>query len=133
MTILVLLIALCVFIVIIFYLLSLDKLVKLIRDENNSITIIHQAWIWTQLIPIWSVVAIIVYHIKMLEATKVLEIELNLPKNTIKYPEIIGWIFALAFLYSWIPKIGVVLGAFAWIIYWVRIILTSKQIYNLKN
>ncbi|MFV7789572.1 hypothetical protein ACNO6Z_01830 [Aliarcobacter lanthieri] len=90
MTVLVLLIALCIFIVIIFYLLSLDKLVKLIRDKNNSITIIHRAWVWTQFIPIWSVVAIIVYHIiKMLEATKALELELNLPKNTIKYPETI--------------------------------------------
>ncbi|WP_418184921.1 hypothetical protein ACNSOS_08255 [Aliarcobacter vitoriensis] len=133
MEIFVLFIALCIFIVIIFYLLSLDKLAKLIRDENNSITIIHRAWVWTQLIPIWSVVAIIVYHIKILEATKVLELNLSLPKNTIKYPEIIGWVFALAFLYSWIPVIGAIVGCSVWIIYWIRIILTSKQIYNLKN
>lgn len=117
----------------IFYLLSLDKLVKTVRTVDDSFTFISRVWVWTQLIPLWNFVALIVYHVKMTNAIRALELKSELPKGEIKYPVVLGWFSALGALYSWIPFIGPLGYLVVWIIYWIKVSSTSKQIINLKN
>ncbi|MFV0480554.1 MAG: hypothetical protein ACK5LP_01090 [Campylobacteraceae bacterium] len=119
-------------VILIFFLLSLSKLSDVVRVENNYVTYVSKAWVWTQLIPVWGFIAMLVYHIKMTEATRAVEKEFDLNFKTIQYPEVLGWFYALAFLYAWIPVAGFA-SLVVWIIYWVQVASTSAQIIRLKN
>lgn len=126
-TIVILIVMLGVFVA---FLLSLSKLVEEIRDNDLLPTYIHKAWIWTQLIPIWSFIAFLVLNIKLDAAARAIESKHNLSFKYITYPSILGWIISLGFFYTWIPIIGFIAFSVCMIMYWVKISATIKQLNN---
>lgn len=114
------LIALMFFIVAILFLRSLDKAVLSVRTEN-PMTHVSRAWVWTQLIPIWNFVAMIVYHVKMTSAATAFNFDKQLPPSQVAYPVVIGWFYVFGFLYSWVPLLGALAMLVFWIIFWVQI------------
>ncbi|XSZ47701.1 hypothetical protein ACP8HZ_05175 [Francisella noatunensis] len=53
----------------ILFILSQQKLAKALVTANSAEQI-HLAWLWTQLIPIWSYMALVVTAVKLGEQTK---------------------------------------------------------------
>lgn len=115
------------------FMLSLNKLADVVRVETLPQTFVSKIWVWTQIIPIWGFIALIVYNIKMDTAVRALETEFKLPFKTIEYPATIGWIVILGALYSWIPVIGTIALIIFMILYWVKVSSTSSYVQSLKN
>lgn len=124
---------LVVFLVWLGFLLSLNKLVSVMRVDGLQQTFISKVWVWTQIIPFWGFVALIVFNIKADTAARALEVEFKLPFKEIKYPATIGWIVIFGVLYSWIPILGALLFLIFMILFWVKVSSTSKQIELLKT
>lgn len=123
---------LAIFLIWLGFMLSLNKLVNIIRTDNLPQTFVSKIWVWTQIIPLWGFVALIVYNIKVDTAVRSLETEFNLPFKSITYPATIGWIVILGVLYSWIPVIGTIVLLICMILFWVKVVATSKQIEGIK-
>lgn len=122
----------CYFGIYVTFLMSLSKLVDSIRIYDSLETKIHKAWVWTQLIPLWSIIGLLVLNIKLESATRAIENRCNLSNKDIKYPYMLGWLVSLGFLYAWIPLVGkIVFFVFA-VTYWVKISSTTKQILSLN-
>lgn len=115
------------------FLMSLSKLVDSIRIYDSLETKIHKAWIWTQLIPLWSFIGLLVLNIKLESATRAIENKCNLSNKDIKYPYMLGWLVSLGFLYTWIPLIGKIAFFVFAVTYWVKISSTTKQILGLNE
>jgi len=116
----------------ILFLLSQHKLVNTVRKNGVPETFINLAWVWTQLIPIWGFIAIIVYHVKMINAIRILEIENKLSLNTLTYPVAVGWLYIFGFLYIWVPIIGSIVYFVIFVIFWIKIVSVRKQIKMLN-
>lgn len=114
------------------FLLSLSKLVEEIKDDNLFPTHVHKAWVWTQLIPGWCFIALLVINIKLDVAARALENKHLLHFKYIAYPSVLGWITALGFLYSWIPILGIIAYFVCTIMFWVKVSATTKQLQSLK-
>lgn len=114
------------------FMLSLNKLVNVVRTEDLPQTFVSKIWVWTQIIPLWGFVALIVYNIKLDTAVRALETQLKLPFKTIAYPATIGWVVILGALYTWIPVVGALVLIISMILFWVKVASTSKQIEALK-
>ncbi len=115
------------------FLKSLSNLVDSIRYYDLQETKIHKAWIWTQLIPIWSFIGLLVLNIKLESAMRGIENKCSLPNKEIKYPYILGWIVSLAFLYTKIPFVGGIAFFIFAVTFWVKISATTKQIKTLAE
>ena len=115
------------------FLMSLSKLVDAIRHYDSIETKIHKAWIWTQLIPLWSFIGLLVLNIKLESASRAIENKCNLSNNDIKYPYILGWLVSLGFLYSWIPLVGKIAFFIFAVTFWVKVSSTTKQILGLNE
>lgn len=114
------------------FMLSLNKLVNVVRTDSLPQTYVSKIWVWSQIIPFWGFIALIVYNIKMDTAVRALETELSLPFKSIAYPATIGWIVILGVLYTWIPVIGALILIVCMILFWIKVASTSKQIESLK-
>ena len=114
------------------FLLSLSKLVETIKDDKLFPTQIHKAWVWTQLIPGWCFIALLVINIKLENAARALENKHYLDFKYIAYPSFLGWATALSFLYSWIPMLGFIAYMICAIMFWVKVSATTKQLEALK-
>lgn len=111
------------FIVAIFYLLSLAKAAKSIRT-NNPVTYVSRVWVWTQLIPLWNLVAFIMYNAKMSAAVAVYNNENN---TSIVYPVCLGWAILFSFLYAWVPVLGWIAAVVVFIMFWSKVANVSAQ------
>lgn len=129
LVIVVLIVAIVVFIL---FLLTLSKFTDAVESQKPE-TLINKAWVWTQLIPIWGFIAMIVFHVKATAAVRAFEVELNEPFNSIQYPVVVGWFYVLAPLYAWIPFVGGIASLVMFIIYWVQISSTSEQLFSKKQ
>lgn len=127
-----LLVLLIPFLIWVGFMLSLNNLVNVIRTDGLPQTFVSKIWVWTQIIPIWGFIALIVFNIKADTAVRALESDLKLPFKQIKYPATIGWIVILGVLYAWIPVVGTLALIICMILYWVKVSSTSKQIKELK-
>lgn len=127
-----LLIYLIPFLIWIGFLLSLNKLVDVSRIDTLPQTNISKLWVWTQLIPGWGFIALIVLNIKLSTAVRAIESEFNLPFKDIGYPATFGWLVIFGALYAWIPIIGAIALVIFMILFWVKISSTSKQLIQLK-
>lgn len=114
------------------FMLSLNKLVNVVRTDSLPQTFVSKVWVWTQIIPIWGFIALVVFNIKADAAVRALETKLDLPFKTISYPATIGWIVILGALYVWIPIVGTLALIICMVLYWVKVSATSKQIESLK-
>lgn len=109
------------------FILSQQKLVKNLAKANNNQKI-HPAWLWTQLIPIWSSIAFVVTAVKLDEQIKL---------YTLKYSEKLKFKASLVYWYigfvilGLIPVINILAGLiniFIFITIWSNISSSSKQI-----
>lgn len=114
------------------FMLSLNRLVNVVRTDNLSQTFINKVWVWTQIIPIWGFIALIVFNIKADAAVRALETKFQMPFKTISYPATLGWVVILGALYSWIPIIGTLALFVFMILFWVKVVKTSKQVEELR-
>ncbi|BAK72236.1 MAG: hypothetical protein AB7S49_01895 [Arcobacter sp.] len=121
-----------IFLVWLGFLLSLNKLVNVMRVDGLPQTFISKIWVWSQVIPFWGFIALIVFNIKADTASRALESEFKLPFKEIKYPATIGWIVILGLLYTWIPILGALVLLVCMILFWIKVSSTSKQIEDLK-
>lgn len=123
---------LAVIVIWVLFMLSLSKLVDVVRTKTLPQTFVSKIWVWTQVIPLWGFIALIVFNIKMDTAVRALETELKLPFKSIAYPATLGWVVILGILYTWIPLIGALILLVCMILFWVKVTSTSKQIQALK-
>lgn len=121
----------------IYFLVNLDKLAKNIKDNKSILK--YRILVWTQLIPIWNFIALIIYNIRINNKIRVLEKELNLDRNIIKYPYKILYVliiliafFIISFqLNVWISFVLLCLIVISFIDCLERVIQVRKQIENL--
>jgi hypothetical protein len=115
----------------ILYIISQNKLIDALQTNNIQLRT-NKIWTWTQLIPIWSLVAQIVAIVKMTEQYKVFLKEKNIRPNEVKeYKPLWGWLFMGFMIASMlIPFLGIMTLIF-WIIYWINIYGARKSIQHL--
>lgn len=128
-------------VVLILFLISLSKLIDATRSYDLT-TQISKVWVWTQLIPYWNIVAMVVYHIKMSNAISYIEDVQDMPTGSINYPIVTGWVYIftgfllsiLDFLHisNFITIIIGVICVICFIIFWVKVSNTTKAINSLE-
>ncbi|OIN83498.1 hypothetical protein [Francisella sp. TX07-6608] len=53
------------FVISVLFILSQQKLVNNIAKANNTSNKIDRAWLWTQLIPVWTYIALVITAVKL--------------------------------------------------------------------
>ncbi|MED7788837.1 hypothetical protein [Francisella sp. 19X1-34] len=111
------------------FILSQQKLAKNLAKINNSEKI-HPAWLWTQLIPIWSSIAFVVTAVKLDEQVKKYNIDYN---QKLKFKASLVYWYVGFLILGLIPIVNIIAGIinfFIFIIIWSNISSSSKQIQN---
>ena len=125
-----LLILIAAIVITIFFLVAQSSFVDTIRTSNPQVNT-SKAWIWTQLIPIWSLVAIPVTLVKINAQFQAFVQENNYtPEDIQYYTNIWGWIWYGANIVSiFFPIVGIV--SFVGIIgFWVHMNNVRKSILS---
>lgn len=122
-------------IICVLYMLSLNRLVKIIRMKDDKVQI-HKFWIWTQIIPYWGILAFFVFSIKISKAIKNLNIKLNISDLLIitlmfVLIKFIFWIFVDINISDNLLALLSISQIVVFIIYWIRIIFISNRIKKL--
>ncbi|MDH4944416.1 hypothetical protein [Sulfurimonas sp. C5] len=117
---------------IILFLLSQSSFAK-VMTTSNPMNNTSGVWIWTQLIPIWSLVAIPVTLLKLNTQFQAFVAERNLTFNDIKmYSNVWGWVWYGSSIASFIfPLFGLV-ALVGLIGFWVHISNVKKSILMLN-
>ncbi|AJI56320.1 putative membrane protein [Francisella philomiragia] len=114
-------------IVSVLFILSQQKLAKALVTINSSEQI-HPAWLWTQLIPIWSYIALVVTAVKLDEQTKLYN---QTHEKQLKFKaSLIYWYVGLTLL-NLVPVINIIVGIATiviFIIIWANITKSCKVI-----
>ncbi|ASG67959.1 hypothetical protein CDV26_05780 [Francisella halioticida] len=109
------------------FILSQQKLAKNLAKINNNQKI-HPAWLWTQLIPIWSSIAFIVTTVKLDEQIKTYIIKYD---EKLKFKaSLVYWYIGFVIL-GLIPLVNILAGIinlFIFVTIWSNISSSSKQI-----
>ena len=114
-------------IVSVLFILSQQKLAKALVTINSGEQI-HPAWLWTQLIPIWSYIALVVTAVKLDEQTKLYN---QTYEKKLKFKaSLVYWYVGLTLL-NVVPVINVIVGIATiviFIIIWANITKSAKII-----
>ncbi|MEY8714429.1 hypothetical protein AB9G26_03980 [Francisella philomiragia] len=114
-------------IVSVLFILSQQKLAKALVTINSSEQI-HPAWLWTQLIPIWSYIALVVTTVKLDEQTKLYN---QTHEKKLKFKaSLVYWYVGLTLL-NVVPVINIIVGIATiviFIIIWANITKSTKVI-----
>ncbi|QEO56918.1 hypothetical protein [Francisella marina] len=114
-------------IVSVLFILSQQKLAKALVTVNTGEQI-HPAWLWTQLIPIWSYIALVVTAVKLDEQTKLYN---QTHEKKLKFKaSLIYWYVGLTLL-NVVPVINIIVGIatiIIFIIIWANITKSTKII-----
>ncbi|MEY8765587.1 MULTISPECIES: hypothetical protein [Francisella] len=114
-------------IVSVLFILSQQKLAKALVTVNSGEQI-HPAWLWTQLIPIWSYIALVVTAVKLDEQTKLYN---QTHKKKLKFKaSLVYWYVGLTLL-NIVPVINIIVGIATiaiFIIIWANISKSTKII-----
>lgn len=111
----------------ILFILSQQKLAKALVTANSDEQI-HLAWLWTQLIPIWSYIALVVTAVKLDEQTKLYN--KTHPKKLKFKASLVYWYVGLSLL-NIVPVINIIAGIATiviFIIIWANITKSTKII-----
>lgn len=107
------------------FIMSQNKLIDALAHGSSSMPI-SKVWTWTQLIPVWSIVALIVSIVKLSAAYK--EYVAKHGESSKPYNPTWGWIMIGSWVISLVfAPVGFVMFIF-WIIYWVNIAGAHKAI-----
>ncbi len=119
--------------IIILFLLSQSSFAQ-VMSTSNPMNNTSGVWIWTQLIPIWSLVAIPVTLLKLNTQFQAFVAERNLTFNDIKmYSNVWGWVWYGGSIASFIfPLFGIV-ALVGLIGFWVHINNVKKSILMLNT
>nr|MBK2252380.1 hypothetical protein [Francisella philomiragia] len=114
-------------IVSVLFILSQQKLAKALVTVNTGEQI-HPAWLWTQLIPIWSYIALVVTAVKLDEQTKLYN---QTHEKKLKFKaSLVYWYVGLTLL-NVVPVINIIVGIatiIIFIIIWANITKSTKII-----
>ncbi|WP_234359766.1 hypothetical protein [Francisella philomiragia] len=114
-------------IVSVLFILSQQKLAKALVTINSGEQI-HPAWLWTQLIPIWSYIALVVTAVKLDEQTKLYN---QTHEKKLKFKaSLVYWYVGLTLL-NVVPVINIIVGIatiIIFIIIWANITKSTKII-----
>lgn len=114
-------------IVSVLFILSQQKLAKALVTVNSGEQI-HPAWLWTQLIPIWSYIALVVTAVKLDEQIKLYN---QTHEKKLKFKaSLVYWYVGLTLL-NVVPVINIILGIATiviFIIIWANITKSAKII-----
>ncbi|MBY7733569.1 hypothetical protein [Francisella philomiragia] len=114
-------------IVSVLFILSQQKLAKALITINSGEQI-HPAWLWTQLIPIWSYIALVVTAVKLDEQTKLYN---QTHEKKLKFKaSLVYWYVGLTLL-NVVPVINIIVGIATiviFIIIWANITKSTKVI-----
>lgn len=112
-------------IVSIFFIMAQNKLIDAFGKTNNTPPI-SKVWTWTQLIPLWSIVALIMSITKFSAEYKTYVAKYG--EASKPYNPTWGWIVIGSWAVSLVFGLaGIVMFAF-WIVYWVNIAGATKAI-----
>ena len=112
----------------ILFIMSQQKLSNSLTNANDTHKI-HSAWFWTQIIPLWNIVALVVSQVKINDQCKIFMQNHN--------SEGVGYSITLLYLYlglsvvGMIPIIGVlasIASLVVFIVFWVKMSKATKQI-----
>lgn len=109
------------------FILSQQKLAKNLRRINNT-SKIHPAWLWTQLIPIWSYIALVVVAVKLDDQIKIYQSKHN---KTLKFKGVLVYWYVGLTILSLIPLINIattIISLILFVLIWSNITKTTKQI-----
>lgn len=109
----------------IFFIISQNKLINALAAENQTMPV-SKVWTWTQIIPIWGLVALAVSIVKIgAQHDAYTEKHGALSKP---YKPTLGWAYLISIIVSGIiPFIGII-TLIIWIVYWVNIAGATKSI-----
>lgn len=114
-------------IVSVLFILSQQKFAKALVTINSGEQI-HPAWLWTQLIPIWSYIALVVTAVKLNEQTKLYN---QMHEKKLKFKaSLVYWYVGLTLL-NVVPVINIIVGIatiIIFIIIWANITKSTKII-----
>lgn len=114
-------------IVSVLFILSQQKLAKALITVNSGEQI-HPAWLWTQLIPIWSYIALVVTAVKLDEQTRLYN---QTHEKKLKFKaSLVYWYVGLTLL-NIVPVINIIVGIATiviFIIIWANITKSTKII-----
>lgn len=126
---------LIMFVITIFFLLAQSSFAKTITTSNPMLNT-SPVWIWTQLIPIWSLVAVPVTLLKLDAQFKAYIQEHNLTEADIKmYTNLWGWIWYGGTIVSFFIPLGGIVALVGLIGFWIHLNSVKKSIiiHKLNN
>ncbi len=110
------------------FIISQQKLANSLTNANDTPKI-HSAWFWTQLIPLWNIIALLVSQVKVNEQYKIF-IQ-NHSSESVGYSiNMLYWCLGLS-LVGIIPIIGVLsslASMVVFVIFWSKMSKATKQI-----
>ena len=115
------------FVISVMFILTQQKLNNVLA-EKNEVPKIHGVWFWTQLLPLWSYIALIVVAIKLDEQIK--KYQNNYYKN-LKFKRVTVYWYVGFTVLNFIPVINIlttILSMILFIIIWSNMSKTTKQI-----
>ncbi|AEB27822.1 hypothetical membrane protein [Francisella cf. novicida Fx1] len=116
------------FVISVLFILSQQKLVNNIAKANNTTNKIHGAWLWTQLIPIWTYIALAITAVKLDEQCKAYEAKYTI-KLKFKAP-FVYWYIGMTIL-NLVPILNIVttiVSLVLFIVVWSNISNTTKEL-----
>lgn len=122
------------FIITIFFLISQSAFAKAMKVDNE-LKQTSPVWIWTQLIPIWSLVAIPVTLIKLNEQFNLYINENNLSTeyNLKPYNNTWGWVWYIGSIVSFIFPLAALVSFVGVIGFWIHISNVRKSLIIIKH
>jgi len=120
-------------IILILYINSQNEFIDILKIEDREART-SKFWTWSQLVPIWMIVAQIVTIMKL---TK--QYQAFIRENSIFYGEIeeyqpvFGWLYIGFALLGFMSKIFAILAIIFFIAYWSNILKTTKSIKRFLN
>lgn len=110
----------------VFFIISQNNLIDAMSAKDSSVEPVSKAWTWTQLIPIWSIVALAV-SIAKINAQHQEYVQHN-GASAKPFNAMWGWAYLISVVVSsFLPFLGVVALVFL-ILYWVNIVGATKSI-----
>lgn len=104
--------------VVLLFLKSVKKTTEQLQTASSE-PIVEPQWIWSQFIPLWNLVALVIYSKKMVIATEAFNKKYQ---SDLNFPMVWAWAAAFSVVYLWIPVIGATAAVMVFIMLWVNIV-----------
>ncbi|AIT08701.1 hypothetical protein LO80_01075 [Candidatus Francisella endociliophora] len=120
------------FAVSVMFILSQQRLARILAKQNGSYKI-HGAWLWTQLLPLWSYIALVVVAVKLDDQIKIYQSKHN---QTLKFKGVLVYWYVGLTILNLVPLINIattIISLVLFIIIWSNIAKTTKQLLEKDN